>query len=92
MAGVRAIWAIQDSIALTREEAEAIQLKRETVSGQERTIWNPALSIPVKEFEFSDGEAARIKAAIEGWSSYGAAPDRSWFEPLVQAFFPSGPG
>src|SRR5450759_895598 len=62
---IRAIWAVQDKLALDGDEEKAIDLKRELVSGQERTVWNPALSIPAQDFEFSDPEVARIKAAIQ---------------------------
>ena len=82
---IRAIWAVQDSIALDADEEKAIELKREMVAGQERVVWNPALSIPAKEFEFTDPEVARIKAAIETWDSYGASADRRWLEPLINA-------
>ncbi len=73
---IRAIWAIQDRIALDADEEKAIGLKREMVAGQERVAWNPALSIPAKEFEFTDSEAARIKVALEAWESYGVSADR----------------
>ena len=49
---IRAIWAVQDKLALDADEEKAIELKRELVNGQERTVWNPSLSIPAKEFEF----------------------------------------
>ena len=80
---IRAIWAIQDRIALDADEEKAVELKREMVAGQERTVWNPALSIPLREFEFSDAEIARIKAALETWSAYSASADRRWLEPLL---------
>ncbi|MBZ5622898.1 MAG: hypothetical protein LAQ69_29815, partial [Acidobacteriia bacterium] len=80
---IRAIWAIQDRIALDADEEKALEVKREMVAGQERVVWNPSLSLQAKEFEFSDPEAARIKAAIETWDSYGANADRRWLEPLV---------
>src|SRR5450759_438185 len=66
---IRAIWAVQDRIALDAEEERTIEMKHEFVNGQERTIWNPSISIPTKDFEFSDAEVARIKAAIETWHS-----------------------
>ena len=47
-------------------------------------MWNPSLSIPEREFEFTDAEVARIKAAIETWSNYGVANDRRWLEPLLE--------
>jgi len=80
---IRAIWAIQDRLALSADEEKAIDLKRETVAGQERVVWNPTLSIPAKEFEFTDTEAVRLRAAIQTWDSYGANADRRWLEPLV---------
>jgi hypothetical protein len=76
---IRAIWAIQDRIALDADEETAVDVKREMVAGQERVVWNPALSIPAKDFEFSDPEVARTKAAIHKWDAYEAAPTaRGW--------------
>ena len=42
---IRAIWAVQDKIALDADEEKAIDLKREFVSGQEQVVWNPALAL-----------------------------------------------
>ena len=89
---IRAIWAIQDRIALDADEEKALEVKREMVAGQERVVWNPSLSLQAKEFEFSDPEAARIKAAIETWDSYGANADRRWLEPLVNLMFSAAAG
>ena len=62
------------------------------VGAQERILWNPALSVPARTFEFADTEIARMKAAVETWGNYGAAPDRRWLEPLIEALFPADPG
>jgi hypothetical protein len=86
---IRAIWAIQDRIALDAGEEKALELKRETVAGQERVVWNPAHPLPAREFEFSDAEVARIKAAIQTWESYGVNADRRWLEPLLDGFGPA---
>ena len=86
---IRAIWNVQDRIALDADEEKAVELKREMVAGQERVVWNPALSIPAKDFEFTDPEVARINAAIQTWDSYGVNTDRRWLEPLVTALFPT---
>jgi hypothetical protein len=86
VATIRAIWAIQDKIALTPDEEKAIELKREFVAGQERVVWNPALALPPNEFDLTAAEVARIKSALETWESYGAVPDRRWLEPLLNAF------
>lgn len=84
---IRAIWTIQDRLALSADEEKTIELKREIVAGQERVVWNPALSVPPREIEFTEAEVVRIKAAIQTWDSYGVAADRRWLQPLVETLF-----
>lgn len=84
---IRAIWGIQDRIALDPDEEKAVELKREMVAGQERVVWNPALSIPPKDIEFTDPEVSRIKAAIQTWDSYGVNADRRWLQPILEFLF-----
>ncbi len=84
---IRTIWAIQDRIALNTTEETAIELKREMVGGQERVVWNSRLSLSPKEFQFSDTESARIRAAIQMCDSYTANADRPWLEPLIETLF-----
>jgi hypothetical protein len=84
---VRAIWAVQDKLGLNADDEKAIELKREVVAGQEHVLWNPSLSIQAMEFDFTEAEVARIKTVIETWGAYGAAEDRGWLEPLIQALF-----
>jgi hypothetical protein len=88
---IRAIWAVQDRIALGADEERAVEVKHDMVAGQERVVWNPALSLAAKDFDFSDPEVARIKAAIEMWDSYGANADRRWLQPLVETLFSAQP-
>ena len=88
---IRAIWAVQDKLALDAGQEKVIELTREMVNGAERTVWNPALSIPSQDFEFSDVETARIKTAIQTWDSYTANADRRWLQPLVEALFSTDP-
>lgn len=88
---IRVIWNIQDSLALTPEEETAIELKREVVGGHERVVWNPTLSVPPAEFEFTEHEIARIKAAVQTWDSYGVAADRGWLQPVIEALFVEPP-
>jgi hypothetical protein len=87
---IRAIWAVQDRIALDAEEEKAIELKREIVAGQERVMWNPSLSIPAKDFEFTESEVTWIRAALQTWQSYGVSADRRWLQPVVDAVFSLG--
>jgi hypothetical protein len=86
---IRAIWSIQDRIALDADEEKSVEVKREMVAGQERVVWNPALSLPAREFEFSDPEIARIRAALQTWDAYEANADRRWLQPLVTVLFPA---
>jgi hypothetical protein len=62
---IRAIWALQDRIALDADEEKILELKREMIAGRERLLWNPAIVLPPKEFDFSDLEVARLNAAIQ---------------------------
>ena len=39
---IRAIWAVQDRIALDADEEKAVEVKREMITGQERVVWNSA--------------------------------------------------
>jgi hypothetical protein len=84
---IRAIWAVQDKLALDADEEKAVDLKRELVSGQERTVWNPSLRIAGRDFEFTDAELARVKAAIEMWDGYGVNADRQWLEPVIKVLW-----
>jgi hypothetical protein len=86
---IRAIWAVQDRIALDADEEKTVELKRETVAGQERVVWNADLSLPAKEFDFADQEVARIRSALQSWESYGARADRPWLQPLIDSVFPA---
>ena len=88
---IRAIWAMQDKLALNADEEKAIELKRELVNGQERAVWNLSLSIQARDFDLAEAEITRIKAAIETWGQYGAAPDRQWLEPLIHSLFSGDP-
>jgi hypothetical protein len=81
---IRATWTVQDKLALDADEEKTIELKRELVNGQERTVWNPSLSNPARELDFTDAEVARLKAAIETWDHYGVAADRRWLDPLLR--------
>ena len=85
VATIRALWALQDKLALSPDEEMAIELKREFVGGQERVAWNPAVSVPPREIDFTEPEVDRIRAAVETWCRYGVSADRRWLEPLLQA-------
>ena len=83
VATIRALWALQDKLALSTEEETSVELKRGFAGGQERIAWNPQRLLPVKDLEFTDAETARIRAALETWPAYGVDADRRWLEPLL---------
>ncbi len=89
VATIRALWALQDKLALSPEEEKAIELRREFGGGHERLLWNPALNLPPKELELSEADLARIHDALETWPSYWAGSDRRWLEPLLDAVLSS---
>ncbi len=84
---IRAIWAIQDRIALDPDEEGKVGVKREMVAGRGRVIWDPALSLVPKEFDLSDPEIARIKSAIQTWDGYDVDADRCWLQPILEVLF-----
>ncbi len=84
---IRAIWALQDKIALDAEEEKTLGVKHEVANGLERVIWNPALAVSVREFELVDAEVCRLKAALIAWDSYTTGADRRWLEPLLDVLF-----
>jgi len=61
----RAIWAVQDKLALDAEQEMAIEMKREIVNGTERTVWNPALSIPFGSTSSPMWRRSAFKTAIQ---------------------------
>ena len=84
---IRAIWAVQDRIALDADEEKTLGVKHEVANGLERVIWNPALAVSVREFELVDAEVCRLKAALIAWDSYTTGADRRWLEPLLDVLF-----
>jgi hypothetical protein len=54
MGSIRAIWAVQDKIALNTDEEKTLDLNRQFVGGHEQVLWNPDLTIPTREFEFTE--------------------------------------
>lgn len=62
-------------------------MKREFVGGKERVTWNPALALSSKAIELAELEVVRVKTALEMWDSLGAAADRHWLQPIVEALF-----
>ena len=85
VATIRALWVLQDRLSLSPDEEKAVDLKREVVAGQERVVWNPLRSLPLKDVEFTEADTARISVALETWPTYGVAADRRWLEPLLHA-------
>ena len=77
---IRAIWAVQDKIALDADEEKQIELKREIVGGQERMVWNAValtagqgVSVCRPESHASEAQSRRgistaLLPIVDGWS------------------------
>lgn len=89
---IRALWALQDKLALDPCEEKEIELRREFIAGQERVVWNVTLSLPLRHFDLSNAEIDRVRTCLEAWSSYGATADRGWLEPLLSQVILSAEG
>lgn len=77
----RAIWALQDKIRLSKEEAEALGYKEILVQGAKQPMWDATKTVPAKEYLMSDQEVALIKQAIDDMDIRPAY--RNWLEPLM---------
>jgi hypothetical protein len=86
VAAIRALQAIQDRLALSREQEKASELKCEFVGGQERVVWNPERSLPAKAVDVTDSDASRIRPALESWPGFGVETDRRRLGLLLNAF------
>jgi hypothetical protein len=83
VAEMRMLWNLQDKLDLDKEEKAAIEYRVATQNGIEQPSWNPELSLPAKEFEVSEAEAARMRRVIEEWPHFLTAVDRKWILPLL---------
>jgi hypothetical protein len=83
VAEMRMLWGLQDKLDLNQEERAAIEYRVATQNGIEQPSWNPELSLPAKEFEVSEAEAARMRHVIEEWPHFLTAVDRKWILPLL---------
>jgi hypothetical protein len=86
VAGLRAIWKLQDKISLTSEEEKSIGLTRRAVNGQEIMEWRPTYTSGAAPYEFTDSEAALLKGMLEARPPNPAT--RVWLEPILDALVP----
>ena len=86
---IRAIWAVQDKIALAAEEANTLGHARSYEWAGARRLESRALdSSPRVRIDRRGG--IRLKAALATWDSYAAGGDRHWLEPLLDALLSEG--
>lgn len=79
----RAIWALQDRMRISKDEAEALGYKEILVQGAKQPMWDATKTVPAKEYLMSDQEVALIKQAIDDMDIRPAY--RNWLEPLMAA-------
>lgn len=81
---IKPVWALQDRLALSKEEKALIELQVVVKDQQEREVWNPALTLPPKEFALSEAEIGRLRTALESFQGLSAST-RVWLEPILDA-------
>jgi biopolymer transport protein ExbB/TolQ len=84
VAEMRTFWRLQDLLALSDAEKEAIDYRVVVENNLEQFQWNRAKSLPAKQYEVSEAEAARIRRCLEEWPQFFTAVDRQWLEPLLE--------
>jgi hypothetical protein len=84
VAEMRTFWRLQDLLALSDTEKEAIDYQVVVENGLEQFRWNRAKSLPARQFEVSEAEAGQIRHCLEEWPQFFTGVDRMWLEPLLE--------
>jgi hypothetical protein len=89
---VRLWWRLQDMIDLSAEEKVKIGYRLERVGEMMQPVWDPVKILPVREYELTADEFAKVERIIREWQpGFVAAADRRWLEPLLAQFEPASP-
>lgn len=83
VADMRTYWRIQDRIELTDQEKQAINYKLAPQNGFEVPVWDREAPVVVREFDFADSEAQKLRQIINEWPSFMTTGDRVWLAPLL---------
>lgn len=79
----RAVWKLQDKLALTDEEKQAIGYFVQANNGNEVHGWDMSKTQPLKEYDLADSDIARIQRAVLQFPRHRVAQARPWLEPLL---------
>lgn len=79
---IRLCWRIQDKIALSDAEKNAIGYTLTTNNGNTGIFWDTRLVKPAA-YDFTGEELARVTKAVKEWQPGYLANDRQWLEPLL---------
>lgn len=80
----RAVWRLQDQLDLSPEEKQAIEHFTKSFNGNEVQGWNETKTLPLRAYELSDGDIARIERAIQQFPRHRAGMARPWLAPLLE--------
>jgi len=81
---LRMFWRLQDEIALTPEEKDAIGYKTIQANGQVQVQWDVGKNLPVQDYEFKEEEFQRLGKMVREWQpGFLIGADRVWIEPLL---------
>jgi hypothetical protein len=79
---MRALWKLQDILDLSREEKETIGFFAKSLNGSEVQGWDVTKNLPLKAYDLTDGDVARIARALQQYPRHRVNISRAWMEPL----------
>ena len=79
----RAVWRLQDVLDLDDAEQREVGFSLQTINGSEVFQWDRTKSLPAREYELSEADAARIQRAVLACSRLVPGLTRQWLEPLL---------
>jgi len=80
----RAVWKLQDHLALNEAEQRDVGYFVETQNGNEFQGWDRTKSLPPRSYDLADGDLRRIQLAIRQFPRHRAGIARCWLEPLLE--------
>jgi hypothetical protein len=79
---LHAVWHLQDTLDLSEDEKQAIDLRETLVNGQKATYWDSAKALQPRSFDFVEADIERIRKAMDEFPNMKASRDRLWAEPI----------
>lgn len=79
----RAVWKLQDHLALTGEEKQTIGYFVQSNNGNQIHGWDLNKTLPAQHYDLADSDVTRIQLAIRQFPRHRVSLARPWLEPLL---------